>query len=84
MSKEFSVRIYEGNEPPSDDDKMQWTVMQPAIEEARRMLAHADHRSSIRKMALCMGLAMKELDMALAKARELDPEICELLDNITQ
>lgn len=84
MSKEFSVRIYEDNEPPSDDDKMQWTVMQPAIEEARRMLAHADHRSSIRKMALCMGLAMKELDMALAKARELDPEICELLDNITQ
>ena len=84
MSKEFSVRIYEDNEPPSDDDKMQWTVMQPAIEEARRMLAHADHRSSIRKMALCMGLAMKELDIALSKARELDPEICELLDNITK
>ena len=84
MSKEFSVRIYEDNAPPSDDDKMQWTVMQPAIEEASRMLAHADHRSSIRKMALCMGLAMKELDIALAKARELDPEICEPLDNITK
>lgn len=83
--KDFKIRIYEDDTfPASPDDKIQWGVMQPAIDEAYGHLANATGRASIRKMALCMGLAANKLNEALDAARKHDTEICELLDKKTK